>query len=91
MNSNDVYVKTIVYVKNFKTSPDFLQSCFWKQKSFLKWAGKVGYKLLKVFVGTCSSWLGAVSTTTGFESIDDVINTVAITMLTTLSLILAMT
>ena len=55
--------------------------------------GKVGFKFecLKVFVGTCSSRLGAVSTATGFESVDDVINTVAITMLATLSLILAVT
>ena len=46
---------------------------------------------LKVFVGTCSSWLGAMSTATGFESVDDVKNTVAITMLATFSLILAVT
>ena len=43
--------------------------------------------MLKVFMGTSSSGLGTVSTTTGFESVDDVIDTVAITMLATFSLI----
>ena len=46
---------------------------------------------LKVFVGTSSSRLGAMSTTTGFKCIDDVINTVAVTMLATFSLILPVT
>ena len=54
---------------------------------FIYWSKLGKFQLLKVFMGTCSSGLGTVSATTGFESVDDVIDTVAITMLAAFSLI----